>query len=186
MITKGNGKKAVLMLHGRGSNGEDMIKLSNHFNATCYALTAQNNEWYPAPFINPRIDNEPKFSESLSKIHEIVSQIKKDHAEVYILGFSQGACIALEYGALYDVSGVIAFSGGFLGKDKELPQKVEAKKALICCSTNDPFIPLKRAKDTADIYSKYSALVITNFYEGNSHSISNTDLELAKAFVNNY
>jgi phospholipase/carboxylesterase len=183
MIRKGFGNKAILMLHGRGSNAEDIISLSKHFNATSFAFTAINNEWYPSLFLDKKEKNEPYISDLIKLINRLINKIKKDYKKIYILGFSQGACLALEYGALHEVDGVIAFSGGFIGNDNELPKKTKTKNVVICCSSNDPFIPLKRAKKSAEIYKKNNANVLTNFYEANTHTITKEDIEIAKKII---
>ena len=181
MISRGSGDIGILMLHGRGADADDIIGISRFFDAKCYALTANNNEWYPAPFMQPRKINEPHISNNLDKVRGVVRDLLKNHSKIYLLGFSQGACLALEYGARFDdISGVIAFSGGFIGLDEELPSSFLTKKAVICCSFNDPFIPLKRAEASADICKRGGAVVKTNFYEGATHTITNKDIELAK------
>lgn len=180
MIKKRKGKKAILMLHGRGADAENILGISEFFEATSYAFTAERNEWYPYPFMQPRKENEPKLSESLKRVEEAIQEIRKEHEEIYILGFSQGACLALEYGAKHELQGIIAYSGGFIGTDSELQKETKTKKILICCSSNDPFIPLKRAKQTAETYKENKAHVTTNFYEGNTHTITRKDIELAK------
>ena len=184
MIRKGTGKKAILMLHGRGGNAEDILSLSEHFNAVCFAFTAEGCAWYPYSFLKFKKENEPYLSSSLKKIHDAVVEIKKEFSEVYLLGFSQGACLALEYGAMHEVSGVIGFSGGLIGDRTELLKKAKTKKVFISCSSKDPFIPLERAMTTAKIYSDSGAFVSSNFYTGSTHTITSEDLELAKKLVN--
>jgi phospholipase/carboxylesterase len=184
LIKRGEGKKAILMLHGRGGDAHNILSISHNFKATCYALTAYENEWYPHPFMLSKKENEPKLSESIKRIKEALEYIKKSHDEVYVLGFSQGACLALELGALEELAGVVAFSGGFIGEERELTRKVKTKRALICCSFEDPFIPLERAEISAKIYEDSGAEVLTNFYEGRSHHITIEDMNLAKDLIN--
>lgn len=116
-------------------------------------------------------------------LHDAVNKIKEKHKEVYLLGFSQGACLVLEYGSKYEVNGIIGFSGGFIGGDGELPRETKTKNVLLCCSSNDPFIPLDRAKKTANIYQKNGAKIKTNFYDGSTHTITEKDIQLAKELI---
>ena len=183
LIKRGEGKKAILMLHGRGGSAEDIISLSHNFDATSYAFTANNNAWYPMPFMRARNLNEPYLSESLNQIKEAIEFIRKNHDEVFVLGFSQGACLALEIGAMEDLRGVIAFSGGFIGEDNELLSSVKTKNVFISCSFEDPFIPLKRAQDSAKIYEYKGAKVFTNFYAGQSHHITPKDIKIAREII---
>ena len=180
MIKRGEGKKAILMLHGRGGNAEDIMSLSSNFDATTFAFTAENNQWYPLPFMRAKELNEPYLSNSLTKIKKAIEEIKKEYEEVFVLGFSQGACLALEIGSILELEGIIAFSGGLIGEDKELTSSFKTKKVFVSCSFEDPFIPLERAKVSAKKYEEQGAKVTTNFYPGQSHHITPTDIKLAK------
>lgn len=182
MITSKNlidAKKIVILLHGRGGSAEDIISFANHLtNTPCYiAITANDNQWYPYPFINKKELNEPYLSESLKKVQELVTLAKNYVSEenIYLLGFSQGACLALEYIATnpLNLGGVFALSGGLIGADDELKSKnINNTKILIGCSENDPFIPLKRVHDSEKILKQAGAEITTIIYPGSSHSVS--------------
>jgi phospholipase/carboxylesterase len=183
MISAGVGSKAILMLHGRGADAEDIIGISSFFNAKSYAFTAKGNAWYPLPFLNPKSSNEPHISNNLSRVHDVVLELKKSHGEVFLLGFSQGACLALEYASKHEVSGVVAFSGGFIGAESDFPREFKTRRVVLCCSKNDPFIPFERAVKSAEICKNFGAVVMTHFYDGSSHTISKDDIELAKSLI---
>ena len=171
---------AVLMLHGRGSSAEDIIGLSSAFkNSTCYAFTANDNQWYPKPFNMHKNENEPFLSESLNQVDEAYNTIKKKHSKVYLLGFSQGACLALEYVSKNVVDGVIAFSGGLIGADNELNVKTSDTKVFVSCSKNDPFIPLARAQKTEELFETAGNNVTSFFYDGSTHMITNKEIDYA-------
>lgn len=61
MIQKGKGEKAILMLHGRGGNAEDILRLSNFFDTTSYAFTAENSAWYPYSFMRLKKKKRARF-----------------------------------------------------------------------------------------------------------------------------
>src|SRR5690606_15205677 len=121
------GKKAILMLHGRGGSAEDILTLAHNYDATCYAFTADNNVWYPMSFLVKKELNEPYLSHSLNLIDSVIKELRKNHEQVFLLGFSQGACLSLEYASKNFVDGVIAFSGGLIGENSELSVEIKTK-----------------------------------------------------------
>lgn len=116
-------KKALIMLHGRGSNAQDILSLSQYFPVKDFALLAPqatNNTWYPYSFLEPPKQNEPWLYSALSLLKEIVEDIKAEgitEENMYFLGFSQGACLALEFVTRHATryGGIAAFSGGLIG-----------------------------------------------------------------------
>src|SRR5450755_420139 len=113
-------KKVLIMVHGRGGTAEDILSLAMHLNVKDFALMAPqatNNSWYPLSFLSRPADNEPWLSSALEIIGDTVKEIEAGgiaRENIYFLGFSQGACLTLEFvtrnAALY--GGVIAFTGG--------------------------------------------------------------------------
>src|SRR5690606_17764379 len=82
---------------------------------------ATNNTWYPHSFIAPVEQNEPALDSALSLVDHVVAEIDGHGMpleHVFIVGFSQGACLALEYAARHArrYGGVVAFTGGLIGE----------------------------------------------------------------------
>ncbi len=183
LLKYGEGKNAILMLHGRGSDAEDIIGLASSFDAVSYAFTADGNQWYPQRFIVPKKDNEPFLSSNLKNVSQIITNLKQEYEKVFLLGFSQGACLALEYASKNDVDGVIAFSGGLIGNDEELA--VEKKcNVFISCSKNDPHIPFERAEKTVELFENTGGAVKKYFHEGSTHMITPKEIDMAKEMIN--
>ncbi|MEO6814693.1 MAG: phospholipase, partial [Ginsengibacter sp.] len=107
IVTAGNNLKdatrALIMIHGRGGNAGDIISLADHLEVNNFALLApqaNNNSWYPYSFMAPLSNNEPRLSAALSVLKEIMDDITAEgitEENIYFLGFSQGACLALEF-----------------------------------------------------------------------------------------
>src|SRR5688572_23703803 len=95
--------KVLIMLHGRGGSAEDILSLASHLavkDFTMLAPQAATNTWYPYSFLAPPSQNEPWLSSALKLVREIVDDVlsKGVPAEhIYFTGFSQGACLALEF-----------------------------------------------------------------------------------------
>src|SRR6195952_5453531 len=111
------------MIHGRGASAEDILSLSENLNVKGYLLAAPQatgNSWYPKSFLAPQKENEPWLSSALDLVHKTVQAISSRNItpeNIYFLGFSQGACLTLEYVArnARQYGGVVAFTGGLIG-----------------------------------------------------------------------
>jgi phospholipase/carboxylesterase len=98
-------KKVLVMIHGRGDTAQSFIKLSQRLNISTdeYAILAPQaigNTWYPHGFMAPLQRNEPQLSLSLAAISELLDDLDGfdlKPKDIYFLGFSQGACLVLEY-----------------------------------------------------------------------------------------
>src|SRR5450755_3914217 len=165
-----NARKALIMLHGRGSNAEDILSLAGDLNVKDYLLAAPqatNNSWYPNSFLAPPADNEPWLSSALDLIDKIVAGIVKQGMEkvnVYFLGFSQGACLTLEFVTRHarKWGGVVAFTGGLIG-DTIYPENYrgdfQSTPIFIGSSNPDPNVPVTRVTATTGILKNMNAAV---------------------------
>lgn len=178
--------KALILLHGRGGTAVDILELADEFggeNFYCIAPQAANNAWYPNKFMADEEQNEPWLSSSVEIVQKIILDIANviPKKNIYIMGFSQGACLALETTArnagLY--GGVVAFSGGLIGKtinDKKYKGSFEGTKIFIGVSENDPHIPLERAKESKDFLEKQGAEATLMVYPGGGHTINDDEI----------
>jgi len=189
-------KRAVVFLHGRGATAEDIISLSNHLNvddAALFAPQATNNSWYPYSFIAPVEQNQPALDSALSIINELVSEIVSSgipKEKIYFVGFSQGACLTLEYitrnAARY--GGAVAFTGGLIGKEINMKNyKGDFQQTPILITTGDPdaHVPVRRVEVSEGIIKKMNAKITMKIYAGRVHTISQKEIELAKQLIFN-
>src|SRR5689334_550245 len=98
----GESNSALIMIHGRGSSAANILSLATHLKVNGYTLiapNATNNTWYPYSFLEPPSRNEPWLSSALALLGEIVNDLTKaiNRKNIYLLGFSQGACLMLEF-----------------------------------------------------------------------------------------
>ena len=100
-------KKAIVMLHGRGATAQDILSLAGNLqitDAAIFAPQAENRSWYPYSFMEPVENNQPALDSALSIIDNLVGEIYDQGipaSQLYFLGFSQGACLVLEYVTRY-------------------------------------------------------------------------------------
>jgi predicted esterase len=116
---------AMILLHGRGATAASMLELAAQWNQpdfTYLAPQAVGNSWYPHGFLAPLASNEPFLSSALTQVEEVLERIAQagippEHTMLF--GFSQGACLALEFAARHArrYGGVVGLSGGLIGPD---------------------------------------------------------------------
>ena len=174
--------KALIMLHGRGSSAEDILSLSTHLKVEDFALLAPkatNNTWYPQSFIAPVGQNEPWLSSAISTVGKTVSMALEagiSEQNIYFFGFSQGACLTLEYLArnAKQYGGAAAIIGGLIGQEVNLSNyKGDFKKTPIFIGTSNPdfHVPIERVYLSEGILSKMNAEVKLKEYPNFGHTI---------------
>src|SRR5262245_11318879 len=96
---------AMIMLHGRGATAESILELSEEFSQPGFAFIAPQaagGQWYPFRFMEPVERNEPYLSSALAVITGLIGRVNDagiPSEKIILLGFSQGACLTLEYAA---------------------------------------------------------------------------------------
>jgi phospholipase/carboxylesterase len=187
-------KKALIMIHGRGADAGDILGLSKYFNIPEFALVAPeatNNTWYPQSFMAPAALNEPWLTSALELVDLTVREIVSagiDKTSIYFLGFSQGACLTLEYVARNATryGGIVAFTGGLIG-DKIYNENYKGDfggtPVFIGTSDPDPHVPVQRVYATSNILTDMGATVTHKVYPNMGHTISNDEITQANNLV---
>lgn len=187
-------KKAIIMLHGRGASADGIVELEKVLSIddfTILAPQASDHSWYPNSFTAPVESNQPYLNDALILIDELVNELNKNGIftqNIHILGFSQGACLALEYTArnAKAYGGVIAFSGGLIGEKafkNNYKGNYKETKIFLGCSDVDPHIPLVRVDDTAEILSEMGGNVHKNIYKNMPHTIIKEEVEFVNQWI---
>jgi phospholipase/carboxylesterase len=189
-------KKVLIMIHGRGGRAEDILSLSNFLNVKDFALLApqaRDNTWYPYSFLAPVSQNEPWLSSALALVKETLDEIIAEgisSENVYLLGFSQGACLTLEFAArnATKFGGIVAFTGGLIGDRIDRSNYVgdfKSTSVFIGSSNPDPHVPVARVDESVEALKDMNADVIEKIYNGMGHTISEDEIELANELVFN-
>ena len=186
--------KVLIMIHGRGASAEDILSLAPHLNVndhTLIAPQATNNSWYPYSFLVPPQKNEPWLSSALSVINKIVIDLiekGKSKGNIFFLGFSQGACLTLEYITRNadKYGGVAAFTGGLIG-DKIYSENYNGDfsqtPVFIGTSNPDPHVPVERVYATANILRNMNASVTEKVYNNMGHTINQDEIDSANNLI---
>ena len=183
-------EKVLIMIHGRGVDARDILGVASHLNVSEYAIfapEATNNTWYPYSFMAPTERNEPWLSSALGLLKEMVDEIKKEGINgenIYFLGFSQGACLALEFVSRYaeKYGGIVAFTGGLIGNKiyaENYSGDFNMTPVFIGTSETDPHVPIERVNQSVNILERMNADVYLKVYEGRPHIISQDEIDQA-------
>lgn len=189
----------VILLHGRGSPAANIIRLSDALapnpeseqRIAWLAPQADGNTWYPYRFLVSTDQNEPYLSSALTKIDELVDAAVETglHSrQVLLVGFSQGACLGLEYVARGSrpVAGVAAFAGGLIGDPEEVRQPIPdlaGTRVFIGCGELDEHIDIEIADRGANQLAQAGASVDFRRYPGVNHTILDDEIQAARGLV---
>lgn len=187
-------KKALIMLHGRGASADDILLLSAHFkleDTAIFAPQATNNSWYPYSFMAPVTQNQPALDSALEVIKELSEEITRSGIpadQLYFAGFSQGACLTLEYVTrnARQYGGIAAFTGGLIGQALDMDHyRGDFRKTPVLITTGDPdpHVPVERVELSAGILKQMNADVQVSIFSGRPHIISPKEIELARELV---
>jgi phospholipase/carboxylesterase len=187
-------KKAIIMLHGRGASAASIITLQDHLELDGYAIfapQATEHSWYPYSFMAPVSNNQPALDSALAVIGELVEDSKQKgiaQENIYFLGFSQGACLTLEYvtrnAGRY--GGVIAFTGGLIGEKlihDNYKGDFNQTPILITTGDPDPHVPVSRVNESVAIIQGLHANVTLEIYKTRPHTITGEELALANGIL---
>lgn len=181
--------KAIIMIHGRGSEAADMV---NSFEGALplddYYIAAPNapgRSWYPYSFLAPQSENEPMLSNALTLIAQLISDLVDTgfkRKEIFILGFSQGACLALEFAArnAAEFGGIFALSGGLIGEyvnEANYSGNFNGTPVFLGCSDVDSHVPLTRVKESSVVLDRMGARVIEKIYPGMAHTVNKDEID---------
>lgn len=135
--------------------------------------------------------NEPGITSGLALIDSIVEMLLQKgftSEQIYLLGFSQGACLGLEYVARNPkkYGGVFGLSGGLIGPketSRNYKGSLKGTEIFLGCSDVDPHIPLERVDETEEVFKKLGANVTKRIYKGMAHTINRDEIKFVTTLM---
>lgn len=184
----------MVMMHGRGAAAESILTLvpaldRDHF--AYLAPQAGGNTWYPYGFMSPIAQNEPGISSGLQAIRDVLQHLAAAGIapeRTILLGFSQGACLALEFAARHArrYGGLAGLSGGLIGPDgtpRDYAASLDGTPVFLGCSDVDSHIPQQRIELTAQVLQALGGAVTTRLYPGMGHVINDDEIAQVQALM---
>jgi predicted esterase len=187
---------AVIAIHGRGASAEDILGLVREIPAgdiAFFAPQAAGFTWYPYSFLAPIPQNEPHLSSALRLIATLVDDIVASgvpHERIGVIGFSQGACLSLEFAARHArrYAAVIALSGGLIGPPgtpRDYDGTMDGTPVFLGCSDIDPHIPVERVRESADVFRRMGGVVDERIYPRMGHTVNADELRALQRLLTN-
>lgn len=184
-------KKAIILLHGVGSNEQDLFSLASQLPVDFLIISARGQftlgggsyAWFNVDFSTgkPIFDKAQEMS-SREIITKFVSQVKQKYGvdEVYLGGFSQGAIMSYSVGLTNpkEIKGIISLSGRLLTEVRPSIIKDEAVQQLkifIAHGVLDNTLPIHYARD-AKSYLENLGIQLTYHEYKMTHQINDTVL----------
>lgn len=187
-------RTVAVLAHGRGASADDILALASEMRLDDVALVAPQapgRTWYPYSFLAPIPENEPHLSAALDTIGHVVADLASEGVppdRVAFLGFSQGACLILEFVARHPAryAAVVGFSGGLIGPPgtpRDYTGTLSGTPLFLGCSDVDPHIPIDRVHETAAVLQRLGAVVDLRIYPGMGHTVNREELDAAAALL---
>ena len=179
---------AMILIHGRGATAANIITLAEQFEQPEFiyiAPQAKDDAWYPYSFRSNISDNEPGISSAFSIIDSLIETLRAEGLpldRIMLLGFSQGACLALEYAARHaqKFGGVVGLSGALIGPDqtpRTYPGSLDGTPVFLGCSDVDPHIPEHRVEEASLVFRQLGGHVTRRFYHGLGHTVNDDEID---------
>jgi predicted esterase len=190
----GRARAAMVLVHGRGATAQDILTVADELAQPGFAYLAPQaagNTWYPNSFLAPIASNEPGLSSGLAVIAEVLARISQagiPSERTMLLGFSQGACLTLEFLARHarQYGGVAGLSGGLIGPDgtpRDYAGLLAGTPIFLGCSDVDPHIPKKRVQHTAEVLRRLGGDVTARLYPNMGHEINQDEMDFVRGMM---
>jgi predicted esterase len=185
---------AMLMVHGRNADANSILELTREIDQPGFAYLAPQaagNAWYPYRFLEPLERNEPYLSSALKAIEAALARIASAGIlpeRTILLGFSQGACLALEFTARHArrYGGVVGLSGGLIGPDdapRDYAGSLDGTPIFLGCSDVDSHIPKARVEHSAEVLRRLNGDVTARLYPGLGHTVNHDEIKFVREMM---
>jgi predicted esterase len=178
---------AMILVHGRGSSAHNSMILAAELAEPGFAYLAPEaagGTWYPRGFMEPLASNEPWLSSALETVGRALALVEEHlpAESVILLGFSQGACLTLEFAArnARRYGGLVGLSGGLIGPEdtpRDYPGSLGGTPVFLGCSDVDPHIPARRVIETGEVLERLEGKVTVKLYPGMGHEVNQDELD---------
>lgn len=205
----GRARAGIVLAHGRGGSASDILRLFEGLglpDVTAMAPEAAGNSWWPVSFLSPAAMTDVPLARGIAAMDAAIAVLASEglpRGQIWLGGFSQGACLALETFARAGdgLAGVFGLSGGLLGtgdadggpdallygnvaKRFDYAGRRDGAKVWLSVHEKDPHIPVKRSEDTAVVLRGMGADVMQQIYPGAGHAVMPADVARMRGWLN--
>jgi phospholipase/carboxylesterase len=147
---------------------------------------ADTGSWYPGRYTDPPEVNEPQLSEALDAYDARLTDLEHEGwppDRVALVGFSQGACLTLEYVARHPrrYAAVAALTGALIGEYEDgLTQPatgLDDTPLLITTKEHDAWVAPAHTRASAAILANAGARVDLRILPGSEHTVTEQEVD---------
>jgi phospholipase/carboxylesterase len=162
--------KAIILLHGVGSNEQDLFGLASRLPDDFYVISARgpitlvagSYAWYEVDFSSGKpLFNPAQEEKSRKLIIDFIKQMKVKYGidEMYVGGFSQGAIMSFSIGLPHPdlVKGIVGLSGRVLTEIRPAVHtgaELSGLRVMIAHGTADGTLPVAYAREAKEYLQK--------------------------------
>lgn len=194
-------KQIVLLLHGYGSNGADLISLAPHWqrdlpDALFLAPNAPQSlgslaagyQWWPLSTFTPQALAAGAASAAPAIdafIDRKLGQYGLSESDLAIVGFSQGTMMALHVGLRRPrrVAAVVGYSGMLTGAPELGHLPITKPPVLLVHGSADPIVPVAALHAAKSELERLGIEVTAHVSNGVGHSVDPVGLRMGGEFV---
>lgn len=197
----GTPEKLVILCHGFGSNGDDLIGLVPHLKQTlpnavyvspnapeiCYGAP-NGYQWFPLTTLSKeeRLEGTLKASPTLD--HFIDQELEKynlENKDLILIGFSQGTMMSLHVGLRRqnDIGGIIGFSGAMTLPENWKADITSKPPVLLVHGDMDNVVPVQMMHEAYSALKEIEINVDHHISPGVMHNIGPDGLQKALNFL---
>ncbi len=189
----------VVMLHGRGSDGNDLIGLSRAFandlpRTAFYAPDAPDPfedglvgfQWYSLGSPDARAGGVRQVAPLVDAfVDELLEQHELMPSRCVLLGFSQGCIVSLHVAPRRKLAlgGVVGFSGAMVTGDTLADELANRAPILLVHGADDRVLPAERTTEAGQVLSSLEVPNEVHILPGLPHAIDQRGIQLAVDFM---
>ncbi|MFI0842811.1 alpha/beta hydrolase [Mesorhizobium sp. IMUNJ 23232] len=184
-----------VFVHGRGQSPEEMGEhvIARLRNATAHVVLprAPGGVWYDARAVDPLSEHTTaQLAASLDAVDAAIDMAVSEGApgdRIVLAGFSQGACLALEYALRRPgrLRGLVAFTGCRVGGASRARAAafLNGLPAYLSCGDADPWIPLGPFFEAAHDLAQAGASLRADVFPGRAHEVLDAEIAALDAML---
>lgn len=189
----------VVLLHGIGANGEDLLGLADafapHFPHAAfhspdaphpYAEAGFGYQWFPREPASARAEGVREASGIVDAyVGELLDAYGLDSGRCVLIGFSQGCMTALYTAPRMErqLAGVVGFSGALLNGEALADEARSKPPFVLVHGEQDPVVPPPATAEAGQTLASLGFPVEAYLLQGLGHGIDARGLEIAAAFM---
>lgn len=188
----GEATALLVLLHGRGGSAQEMLALARDLDRPRFAWLvpeAAERQWYPYSLLEKIERNRPHLTSALALVKRVLAKAPDVPPQrVVLMGFSQGATVALEFAArnARRYGAIVALSGALLGPEgtpRAYEGSLEGTPVFLGAGDGDPHLPKRRVDEAAAVFERLGAAVTKRIYPGLGHAIDPDELAAAREML---